>query len=73
MPVISPVAGMVIGGFINTAYMVILIFTPNAIAIYVFSVFTGFAGALIWVGQESENFVFKLLTILNLNSGNTRV
>ena len=50
--VLSPVTVMVIGSLFNTAYMTLFIGKPNAIAVYIFSVLIGCAGALIWVGQE---------------------
>ena len=42
---------IVIGGVLNTIYIVLLIFTPSAIPIYVFSIFIGIGGGLIWVGK----------------------
>ena len=45
---------IVIGGFVNTIYIVLLIFTPSAIPIYIFSIFIGMGGALIWVGQGNN-------------------
>merc|ERR1712227_92769 len=64
LTLMSPVAAMVIGSVVNTVYMALFIGKPNAIAVYIFSVFIGIAGALIWVGQG---------TILITNSNNKTI
>ena len=53
---------ILIGGLVNTIYIGMLIFAPKAIPIYIFSVFIGISGGLVWVGQGT-------LLIINSTKG----
>ena len=53
---------ILIGGLVNTVYIGMLIFAPKAIPIYIFSVFIGISGGLVWVGQGT-------LLIINSTKG----
>ena len=65
MKIQSPVAAMVIGSVVNTVYMALFIGKPNAIAVYIFSVFIGIAGALIWAGTILDKF-FDIKIIITM-------
>ena len=65
MKIQSPVAAMVIGSVVNTVYMALFIGKPNAIAVYIFSVFIGIAGALIWTGTILNQF-FNIIMIITM-------
>lgn len=67
--VMSPVSAMVLGSLFNTAYMTLFIGKPNAIAVYVFSVLIGCAGALIWVGQGTILITNSTKETIGRNTG----
>ena len=62
-------AAVIIGGFVNTIYIGLLIFAPKAVPIYIFSVIIGIGGSLIWVGQGTILIVNSTAATIGRNTG----
>ena len=60
---------VIIGGFVNTIYIGLLIFAPKAVPIYIFSVIIGIGGSLIWVGQGTILIVNSTAATIGRNTG----
>jgi len=60
---------ILIGGLVNTLYIGMLIFAPKAIPIYIFSVFIGISGGLVWVGQGTLLIINSTKATISRNTG----
>ena len=60
---------VIIGGFVNTIYIGLLIFAPKAVPIYIFSVIIGIGGSLIWVGQGTILIVNSTAATIGRDTG----
>merc|ERR1712168_573913 len=60
---------ILIGGLVNTVYIGMLIFAPKAIPIYIFSVFIGISGGLVWVGQGTLLIINSTKATISRNTG----